>query len=134
MEASLWLFGSTPICGLQGRVAAGFGRSDEAIATLGRVRHAFMAQNNVYDAAFATLGLAEVHAALRRTSDVKELVRASAPILSDQGVHREARQALELFRRAAEEERVSAELVRQVVAYLYRSRHDARVRFEAADW
>jgi tetratricopeptide (TPR) repeat protein len=41
---------------LQGRVAAGLGRSDEAIAALGRVRHAFMAQNNVYDAALATLG------------------------------------------------------------------------------
>jgi hypothetical protein len=47
-----------------------------------------------------------------------------------QGVHREARQALELFRRAAEEERVSAQLVRGVVTYLYRSRHDARVRFQ----
>jgi hypothetical protein len=37
--------------------------------------------------------------------------------------------SLDLFRRAAEEGRVSAELVRTVVTYLYRSRHDARVRF-----
>jgi hypothetical protein len=49
-----------------------------------------------------------------------------------QGVHPEARRALELFRRAAEEERASAELVRGVVTYLYRSRHDARLCFEAA--
>ena len=56
---------------------------------------------------------------------VKKLAQASAPVFHDQGVHREAQHALELFRRAAEEERVSAELLRGVVTYLYRSRHDA---------
>jgi hypothetical protein len=60
------------------------------------------------------------------------LAQESAPIFDAHGVHREARQALELFRRAAEEEKLTAELVRGVVTYLYRSRYDARVRFEAA--
>ena len=47
-----------------------------------------------------------------RSSEVKALAQASAPIFRDQGVHREAQRALALFRRAAREERVSAELVR----------------------
>jgi transcriptional regulator with XRE-family HTH domain len=116
----------------RGKVAAGLGRTGEAIAALGRVRAAFMTQGNAYDTALVTLELAEVYAAMGRTAEVRALARESAPVFQAQGVHREARRALELFRRAAEEQRVSAELVRGVVTYLYRSRHDARVRFEAA--
>src|SRR5205807_1878643 len=116
----------------RGTVAAGLGRTGEAIGAFGRVRAAFMAQDNAYDAALVTLELAEVYAAKGRTAEVKALARESASVFQDQGVHRETRQGLELFRRAAEEERVSAELVRSVVTYLYRSRHDARVRYEAA--
>ena len=115
-----------------GKVAAGLGRTGEAIDALRRVRAAFMAQGNAYDTALVTLELAEVYAAMGRTAEVKALAQASAPVFRAQGVHREARQALELFRRAAEAEKVSAELVRGVVTYLYRSRHNARVRFEAA--
>jgi tetratricopeptide (TPR) repeat protein len=117
---------------LNGKVAAGLGRTDEAINALGRVRAAFISQGNAYDTALVTLELAEVYATLGRTAKVKALARASAPIFRAQGVHREAQQALALFRRAAEEERVSAELVHGVVTYLYRSRHDAHVRYEAA--
>jgi tetratricopeptide (TPR) repeat protein len=114
---------------LQGRIAAGLGHTDEAIDALSRVRAAFTEQGNAYDTALVTLELAEVYAAMGRTAEVKALARESAPVFQHQGVHREARRALELFRRAAEEERASAELVRGVVTYLYRSRHDARVRF-----
>jgi tetratricopeptide (TPR) repeat protein len=113
----------------QGKVAAGMGRSGEAVDALGRVRAAFMAQGNAYDTALVTLELAEVFATLGRTAKVKALAQESAPVFHAQGVHREARRALELFRRAAEEERISAELVHGVVAFLYRSRHDARVRY-----
>jgi tetratricopeptide (TPR) repeat protein len=117
---------------LQGKVAAGLGRAGEAIVALGNVRTAFMARGIAYDAALVTLELAEVYATLGRTVEVKALARESAPIFRAQGVHREAQRALALFRRAADQERVSAELVRGVVTYLYRSRHDARLRYGAA--
>jgi tetratricopeptide (TPR) repeat protein len=113
----------------RGKVAAGRGRSGEAVDALGRVRAEFMAQGNAYDTALVTLELAEVFAALGRTAEVKALARESAPVFHAQGVHREARRALELFRRAAEEERISAELVHGLVTFLYRSRHDARIRY-----
>ncbi len=117
---------------LQGKIAVGLGHADEAILALGRVRAAFVALDNAYDVALVTLELAEVHAALGRIAEVKALAQESAPIFQAQGVHREARQALELFRRAAEEERVTAGLVRGILTYLCRSRHDARVRFGSA--
>ena len=118
---------------LEAKVAAGLGRSEEAIAILDRVRGEFIASDNSYDAALATLELAEIHAALGRTTEVQVLARESAPIFRAQGVHREAQRALDLFREAAEEERASAELVRSVVAYLYRARHDPHLRFDAAE-
>jgi transcriptional regulator with XRE-family HTH domain len=117
---------------LRGITAAGLGRTGEAISTLERVRAEFLVLENSYDAALVTLELAEVHAALGQTAEVKALARESAPVFADQGVHREAQRALELFRRAAEEERASPELVRPIVAYLYRARHDPRLRFEEA--
>jgi hypothetical protein len=73
--------------------------------------------------------LAEVHAVLGRSAQVKALALASAPIFREQEVHREARRALEVFRRAADEERATAELVRRVIVYLYRARNDPRLRF-----
>jgi transcriptional regulator with XRE-family HTH domain/tetratricopeptide (TPR) repeat protein len=117
---------------LQGKIAAGRGRTGEAIAALAEVRAEFNALGNAYDTALVTLELAQVFASRGRLAEVKALARESAAVFEAQGVHREARQALALFRQAAEEERVSAELVRGVVTYLYRSRYDARVRYEAA--
>jgi transcriptional regulator with XRE-family HTH domain len=117
---------------LEAKVAAGLGRSAEAVEGFARVRAAFEREGIAYDAALATLELAGVHASLGRTADVKALARASAPIFRRQGVHREARRALDLFRRAAEEERVSAELVRGLLAYLQRARHDRSLRYREA--
>jgi transcriptional regulator with XRE-family HTH domain len=115
---------------LQGRIAAGLGRHDEAIALLERVRRKFVDDKIAYDAALVTLELAEIHAILGHRAEVRALARESAPIFEEQEVHAEARRALELFRRAAEEERLTAELVRAVIVYLYRARQDPRLRFK----
>jgi transcriptional regulator with XRE-family HTH domain len=118
--------------GLAGKVAAGLGRPDEALALLLRVRGEFMQRENFYVAALLTVELAEVHAGLGHTAEVKALARESAPIFEDQQVHREAQRALAVFRQAAEEERVSEELLRSLIVYLYRARHDPQLRFAAA--
>ncbi len=118
--------------GLAGKVAAGLGRPDEALALLLRVRGEFMERENFYVAALLTVELAEVHAGLGHTAEVKALARESAPIFEDQQVHREAQRALAVFRQAAEEERVNGELLRSLIVYLYRARHDPQLRFAAA--
>jgi transcriptional regulator with XRE-family HTH domain len=114
-----------------GTVAAGLGRADEAIAILRQVRADFIDTKNNYVAALVTLEIAEVHAALGHTAEVKALARESAPVFESQQVHREARRALALFRQAAEEERISGELLRRLIVYLHRARHDPQLRFEA---
>jgi transcriptional regulator with XRE-family HTH domain/tetratricopeptide (TPR) repeat protein len=118
---------------LQGKIAAGMGRAEEALALLERVRAAFEARENAYDAALVTLELAEVHAALGHTTEVKALARESAPIFHAQGVHREARRALALFCQAAEREAATAELLRSLIVYLYRAQRDPELRFEAPE-
>lgn len=115
---------------LEGRVAAGMGRKEEAISTLERVRLDFGARDLAYDMALTTLELAELYLEKNRTGKVKELVRQMASIFRSQGVHREALAALKLFSEAAEREAATAELARRVVEYLCRARHDPGMKFQ----
>jgi hypothetical protein len=117
---------------LEGKIAAGMGRHEEAIAALAGVRKEFEALGNSYDVALVTVELAGVLAGLGRHAEVQKLARESEPIFRDQRVHVEAQRALALFCRAAEQERASVDLLRALLAYLYRARHDPQLRFEAA--
>lgn len=117
---------------IRGIVAAGLGRHEEAITLLERVRARLVEDDIAYDAALVTLELAEVHASLGQTAEVKRLARESAPFFQAQQVHHEAQAALELFRQAAEVEAITAEKIHQFVAYLYLAQDDPRLRFEAA--
>jgi transcriptional regulator with XRE-family HTH domain len=115
---------------LEGKVAAGLGRVPEAIAAFQEVRARFTEQGIGYDAALVTLELAELLAASGRTAEVKALSRQTVPVFQGLGIHAEAQRALQVFREAAESERLSAELARGLVAYFLRARHDPRLRFE----
>jgi transcriptional regulator with XRE-family HTH domain len=117
---------------LEGKIAAATGRPEEAITTLEQVREKFVALKNSYDVALVTVELAEVLAGLGRHAEVRTLAEESVPIFRDQGVHVEAQRALALFCRAAEKERATTELLRALLAYLYRARHNPELRFEAA--
>jgi transcriptional regulator with XRE-family HTH domain/tetratricopeptide (TPR) repeat protein len=116
---------------LEARVAAGLGRTAEAAAAFERVRAGFAEHDIAYDAALATLELAELHASLGRTAEVKRLASESAPIFHREGVHQEAQRALDLFQRAAAEEQVTVELIRGLLAYLERARRDPQLRYQA---
>ena len=115
---------------LEGKVAAGRGRVDEAEAAFRHVRGQFVERGIAYDTALATMELAALYAGDGRGAEVKLLARQSAAIFADQGVPLEARRALRLFRQAAEKELLTAELARSLVHYLYRAQHDPRLRFE----
>jgi hypothetical protein len=54
------------------------------------------------------------------------------PVFESQGVPEEARKALDLFRRAVEQEAVTPDLACRVVAFLRRAQHDPELRFEEA--
>jgi transcriptional regulator with XRE-family HTH domain len=115
---------------LQGRIAAGQGRLLEARGLLGQARRAFERRGSSYDAALALLEEALLLLDEGRTAEVKELARELAVVFDAQGVHREALAALRLFYEAADREQATAELVKQLLDYLCRARHDAELRFE----
>jgi tetratricopeptide (TPR) repeat protein len=117
---------------LEGRIAAGLGRTEEAMAALMRVRGELAARGLGYDMALVSLELAELYAAEGRTGAVKTIARQMVSVFQDQGVHSEAKKALAFFRSAAEREVVTPTLARRLAEYLYRAKHDPELRFEAA--
>jgi tetratricopeptide (TPR) repeat protein len=115
---------------LEGRIAAGLGRNPEAIERFSGVRDEMAAREIRYDEALVSLEVAELHLREGHTAEVKALARQMEPVFRDQGVHEEARKALDLFRRAVERETVTAELARRLVVYLYRAQGNPKLRFE----
>jgi transcriptional regulator with XRE-family HTH domain len=115
---------------LEARIAAGLGEVEHAVTVYQRVSAGFERQGIAYDAALVTLELAELHATLGRTADVKALAREAVPIFRAERVPREARRALELFRCAAEQERATLDLIRRVGAFLQQARRDKNLRFQ----
>jgi len=74
-----------------------------------------------YDAALVTLELAVLLAEQGRTAEVKELAGETAAIFKAQGVERERLGALVLFRQAADAERLTAALARQLLGEFRRT-------------
>lgn len=66
-----------------------------------------------------------------RVAEVKRLAQELEKVFESKGVHREALEALLLFRDAAEREAATPELARRVLGFLFRARHDRGLRFES---
>jgi len=116
---------------LDGRIAAGLSRPQEALALLAEARREFARRNMAADAALALLEEAALLLDQGRTAEVKELAQELAAVLKSKGVHREALAALQLFQEAAEREAATAELARRVLGYLFRARYDEGLHFMA---
>jgi tetratricopeptide (TPR) repeat protein/DNA-binding XRE family transcriptional regulator len=117
---------------LEGKIAGGQGRIDEAIEALSTVRAAFAKDDIRYDEALASMELAGLYLRKGRPAEVKRLVLQMEPVFRAKGVHAEAKKALALFRRAVEMETVTPELAGRVAGYLRRAQHDPELRFEEA--
>jgi len=115
---------------LEGRVDAGRGNKREATAAFEQVRREFAVREMAYDFALVSLELAALYRERERTGEVKALAQQMVWIFKAQGVHREALAALELFRETAEKEELTVEMVRRLVEYLTKARHDPGLRFE----
>ncbi len=115
---------------LAGRVAAGFGRIEEALGSFRRVQGEFIELGNTYDAALVSLELAKIYLERGETGSVKRLAREMAPVFVDVGVHHHAQEALSFFQAAAEQEAASVEMVARIILYLQRARCSPGLRFE----
>jgi tetratricopeptide (TPR) repeat protein/DNA-binding XRE family transcriptional regulator len=115
---------------LEGRIAAGLGRREEALKLLAEARREFAARGMTYDVALALLEEAVLLLEEGRSAEVKALAAELIQVFEANGVHREALAALRLFHEAAEREEATAETARRVLRFLFRARHDPEVRFE----
>jgi transcriptional regulator with XRE-family HTH domain len=110
---------------LRSRVAAGLGRTEEAIAGLEQIGRDFTAREMPYDTALSWLDLAVLLLEAGRTMEVKELALAMGWIFKAQGIAREALAALRLFCDAAGQEAATVELARQVITEIEQARRSA---------
>ena len=115
---------------IEGWVASGLGRREEAVAALEQVSRDFSSREIPFDAALATLELAALYLEEGHTAEVRRLALALAWIFKAEAVHRSALAALRLFYDAAEKESVTVELVRRIGDYLYRAKENPDLQFE----
>ena len=116
---------------IEGRVANGLDRLDEAEVAFSEVRAAFVASGNAYDVALVSLDLAAVYARQGRAAETKRLAEEMLPIFRSREIHREAIAALLCFQRAAEMEQVTQSMIGEIASYLERARANPGLRFRA---
>ncbi len=117
---------------LEGQIAKGLSRLDEAETVFARIRDEFVDRGIAYDAALASLDLASVFAQQGRTSEMKQLAEEMLPIFRSRDVHREATAALLVFQQAAKAENVTLQMVHDISRYLREARTNPDLRYPQA--
>ncbi len=115
---------------LQGRVAAGQGRRQQAMDSFEQARAEFVARRNIYLTAAVSLELAIVYLEEGRFGEVRQLAGSMVCIFESQQVHRETLASLRLFCEASAAETANAEQVRHLLSCLERARQDPQLVFE----
>lgn len=116
---------------LEGRVAAGLGRTDKALKALDAACQSFAERNLHYDMALCLLEMAVLYLQRGELHEVKRLTADLVPVFKAKRIHREALAALRLFAIAAKREAATADFTRGVLDYFFRARHDKVLRLKA---
>ena len=114
---------------LEGDVARGLGRIEQAEVAFREVRQAYLDLGLDYDAALASLDLAEAYILQGRTSDLRSLAEEILEVFQSRDIHREAIGALAVFCAAARMETAELGLVQEVSSFLKRARKDPDLQF-----
>jgi tetratricopeptide (TPR) repeat protein len=114
---------------LEGLVAFGLQRIDQAEAAFREVREAFLELGLGYDAALASLDLVGVYVLQGRTADVSRVAEETLAIFQAHNTHREALAALLVFCSAARLDEAGIDLVREVSSFLKQVRNNPELRF-----
>lgn len=116
---------------LDGRVAAGLGRTGKALEALEAARSAFAERNLHYDVALCLLEMAVLYLERGNLDEVKRLAVTLVPVFRAKRIHREALAALRLFAIAAKRQAATADFTRELLDYFFQARHDRALRFRA---
>ncbi|HEX2165145.1 MAG TPA: hypothetical protein VHM02_14470, partial [Thermoanaerobaculia bacterium] len=109
------------LLGLEGRIAQGLGRPEEAAEKFLAAHRLALARGFEYDAALVALDLALLYAEQGRFAEVREIAATIQPLFASREVHREATAAVLLFQQAVAAERITVEAVRSLRDALQRS-------------
>ncbi|MEP7012043.1 MAG: tetratricopeptide repeat protein [Acidobacteriota bacterium] len=115
---------------LEGQVAAGLGRSEQAEVAFLEVRRAFGELSLDFDGALVSLDLAVLLARQGRSTEVQRIAEEVLASFVARSIHREAIVAITLLKQAADQQRAEVDLVRQVSSFLRRSRSNPELAFE----
>ncbi|HEV2854201.1 MAG TPA: hypothetical protein VHC97_15510 [Thermoanaerobaculia bacterium] len=113
---------------LEGKIGIALGQFAEAEELLRGVRKELIERELGFDAALLSLDLANIYARQGRGAEMRRLAEEMLPIFKSRDIHREAIAALLVFQKAAEMERVTLGLIREVSSYLKESRATAGTR------
>jgi tetratricopeptide (TPR) repeat protein len=108
----------------EGSIAFGLGRMEEAEAAFREVQRGFLKYGIDYSAALVSLDLAVLLSQEGRAAELKRLAVELRADFEAREIYREATAALLLFQRACEEERVTAEVARQIAGMLRERRRE----------
>lgn len=112
---------------LDGRILKGQGARETALEALATAAAAFESLDIDYDAALARFEEATVHLEMGQPGKAAEIAGELVARFEAQGVHEEAAKAIRLFQQAVLTERITAELARSILNYLYLAQHQALV-------
>lgn len=115
---------------LEGHVAFGLGRLQEAERAFTEAQHGFVRHSLGYDAALVSLDLALVFSRQARLGELKQLAVEMLPIFRLHDLHSAAMAALLVFRQALEAERASLTVIHDIRSFLKQARSNPRLRFE----
>jgi tetratricopeptide (TPR) repeat protein/transcriptional regulator with XRE-family HTH domain len=113
---------------LEGRVAAGRGRLEEASVILANTRQEFANCHAIFYAAVVTIELAVLYLKTGRSTEIKLL--AGHLDSKARGIHSHALDALGLFIEAVEQDKISIPWAENLVRYLYQSQGNPMLRFQ----
>lgn len=113
---------------VEARIAAGLGEVEEAAHLLERVRHRFEAEEMGFDVALASLELATMRVRQGRSSEAALLASEALSLFQVNGIEREALASLNLFKEAADANRLTVELAEQVLSHVERSSRNSTTR------
>jgi tetratricopeptide (TPR) repeat protein len=114
---------------LEGMVAQGLHRNEQAEAAFREVRDAFLDLDLPYDSALAALDLASIYIQQGRLDEVCHIAEETLGIFQASNIHREAIMALMVFSGAARQEQAGVEMVRRISHFLRQSRNNPELRF-----
>jgi tetratricopeptide (TPR) repeat protein len=110
---------------LEGQIALALGRLEQAEGIFREVRRSFGEKGMAYDAALATLDLAQVYARQDRHTEMQVLAQEMLPIFQSRDLQREVIAALIMFQQAAERNDVTLSLIQEVAGRLQKARRHA---------